>query len=326
MDCSVAAMYSSASAEIIAVVIAVWRDSLTAREFNRSVTMDEEIRQAQQPFRFVGGPCSDTGVLCLHGFTGSPAELRPLGQYLADLGYTVEGPLLPKHGGMPHELRGARWRDWVKAAYEALQTLSERCRRVFLIGLSMGGLITLHLAASECYRSACDGKRSPLRGIVTLSAPAAVNDPRTRLVRFARYIVPYHYPLKGLNFNDPQVREGVRKRFGKAGEQLDLDDPRTQKKIVESVRIPVGAIHELLELNKLVMRELPRITVPALLIQGRKDTLITPSSAEMIAARIGSADKRVIWYDNSDHVLPLEPDAPAMFEEIGAFIRAHCTN
>ncbi len=285
--------------------------------------ISDEVRQAQRAFSFAGDRHHDVGVLCLHGFTGSPAEMRPLGEYLATLGFAVEGPLLPKHGGMPHELKGATWRSWVACAHDALNGLAGRCSQVFIAGLSMGGLIALHLAASECHRATCNGKPSPLHGIIVMAAPTSVNDSRTRLVRFARYFVPYYYPLKGANFGDPNFRAGIRQRLGVNNDELDLDDPRVQKQIVESVRIPVGAIHELLELNRLVMRELPHVTTPALFIQGRKDRVIAMDSADVIASRIGSKDKRVVWYENSGHALPLEPDAPAMFEEIGAFIHTH---
>jgi carboxylesterase len=309
---------------ILELVVEGGTDRLVAASMNWKIS--EEVRQARRAFSFPGGEHRDVGVLCLHGFTGSPAELRPLGEYLADRGFAVEGPLLPKHGGMPHELKGATWRSWVGAAYDALNELADRCQRVFIAGLSMGGLITLHLAASECYRAACNGQPSPLRGIVVMAAPSAVNDSRTRLVRFARYFVPYYYPLKGANFNDQKFRAEILQRMGMSDAELNLDDPRVQKQIVEGVRIPVGAIHELLELNRLVMRELPRVTTPALFIQGRKDRVIAPDSAEVIASRVGAKDKRVIWYENSGHELPLAPDAPAMFEEIGAFIRAHGLN
>jgi len=275
-----------------------------------------------QPFHFAGGAHSDTGILCLHGFTGSPAELRPIGEYLYAHGYTVSCPLLPKHGGRPEDLKGATWRSWVSAARDALNRLARCCPRVFIAGLSMGGLITLHLAASECYRAACDGQPTPLRGIIVMAAPAAVNDSRARLVRFARFFVPYYYPLKDANFDDPEFRASLRRRLGIASDQLNLDDPRVRQQLIQSVRIPVGAIHELLELNRLVIRELPRVTTPALFIQGRKDRVVSADSADVLARGVGSKVKQVIWYERSGHVLPSEPDAAEMFETIRQFIEA----
>ena len=95
-----------------------------------------------------------------------------------------------------------------------------------------------------------------------------------------------------------------------------------RREIVNRARIPLSAIHELMQLNETVMRELPCVTVPALFFQGRKDATVAPDSADVLATGIGSKDKRVVWLPNSGHVLPSEPDAPHMFEQIAQFIRA----
>jgi carboxylesterase len=297
--------------------------SSAARKSNVSVTMilelPKEMRLARQPFLFEGKTHGHIGVLCLHGFTGSPAEMRPLGSFLAECGYTALGPVLPQHGGLPHELKGVKWRAWAQAAHSALDQLAARCEHVFVAGLSMGGLLTLHLAACECHRAPEEGRRTPVRGIVVMAAPAGLQDSRAGLVRFGRFVMPYYYPLKNADFSDPDFRATMQRRIGN-GHPVDLDDPRVQEQITRSVRIPLGAIHELLQLNAVVKRELPRVRVPALFIQGRKDRTITPDSADALAAQVGSQDKRVIWYENSAHELPLEPDAPAMFDEIQRFI------
>lgn len=264
-----------------------------------------------QPFFFEGDAINDVGVLLLHGFTGSPAEMRPLGEFLSQQGYAAKAPLLPKHGGMPHDLKGAHWEDWANAATRALHELSREYKHVFVVGLSMGGLLTLHLAATQTH--------APIRGIVVMAAPAAINDARTKLVKFARFFVPYFYPLKGADFDDPSFRANMQKRAGN-GTHIDFDDKRVQKEIANSVKIPVGAIHELMELNTLVMRELPQVKTPALLFQGKLDQVVAPDSANAISAGAASTDKRVVWLERSGHVLPHEPDHEQMFDEIAAFI------
>lgn len=275
--------------------------------------LPESVRAARRPFAF-NPEAREVGVLCLHGFTGSPAELRPLGAFLAEHGFAVEAPLLPQHGGMPHELKGARRKAWLDAAARAFEVLQQRCRDVFIAGLSMGGLLALHFAAQHA--------TPKLRGLIVMAAPAAINDPRARFVGIARFFVPYHYPFKGINFDDPAVRAEIEKRFAAFG-RIDLDDPQTRRAIVNSVRIPVDAIHELIQLNAEVMRLLPAVRAPVLFLQGRRDRVIQPDSAEVLAARVGSTYRRVIWYENSAHELPLEPDAPRMFADILAFIREH---
>jgi carboxylesterase len=298
--------------------------------------LPEETRRARQPFLLEGGRMRQIGVLCIHGFTGSPAEMRPLGDFLAERGYTVVGPLLPQHGGMAHELKGAKWQEWTGAAQTAYEQLASRCDSVFIVGLSMGGLIAMHLAAkasdaqqphAASYVHRRNGKAplngsDKLKGIIVMAAPAAINDPRARAVRYARYFVPYYYPLKDIDFSDSRMREYFKQRLPN-GVQLDFDDPETVKAVKRSVRIPLGAIHELMQLNERVVKELPRITLPALFMQGRKDNVVAPDSADILASRVGSHDKRVIWYENSAHELPLEPDSGAMFAEIDRFIRTH---
>ena len=114
------------------------------------------------PFFFEGGA---TGCLLIHGFSGSPPEMRPMGEYLAEKGLTVLGVRLAGHGVTPEDMASTRWRDWVGSAKEGLQELQVRCELVFVAGLSMGGLITLHLSAHH-----------PLAGIIVMSAPAYVAD------------------------------------------------------------------------------------------------------------------------------------------------------
>lgn len=249
-------------------------------------------------------------VLCIHGFTGSTGDMRPLGKALAAQGIAAYAPLLPGHGSFPSDLKGKTWRMWVEAARDSLRRVHDAHAQVFVAGLSMGGLIALHLAATE--------KVPVIRGVITLAAPAAINDPRTRLVRYARHVVPWFYPFKRSDLSKPAVRQAVVQRL--EGRAIDLDDPRVQQEVVNRARIPLSAIHELIELNKLMMRELPQVTIPALVIQGRRDRTVAANSADVLAAGMGASDKRVVWLPNSGHVLPHEPDAPEMFQMITRWV------
>ncbi len=264
------------------------------------------------------------GVLCIHGFTGSPHDMRPLGHALAEQGFTAQAPILPGHGSTPQGLKGFHWHDWVEAARDALRRMCETHDHVFVAGLSMGGLITLHLAASEHHCAASEGRALPIRGIIVMAAPSAINDPRVKLVRFAKHVMPWHYPLKGADFSDARVRAEVMRHTN--GAVIDFEDPRVQKQIVNSARIPMSAIHELIQLNAQVMRELPRVKLPTLFFQGKRDSVVAPDSADVLAAGIGSEQKAVVWLPNSSHVLPYEPDAPEMFAQIEAFIETHVEN
>ena len=87
-----------------------------------------------QPFFFRGG---EHGVLLIHGFTGSIAHMRPLGDALHQLGYTVKGINLPGHGTKSEDMRDVDWRNWIAACKEAYLSLREECSHVSIAGLSM---------------------------------------------------------------------------------------------------------------------------------------------------------------------------------------------
>lgn len=99
-----------------------------------------------EPYRHEGG---EVGVLLCHGFTGSPQSLRPWARYLAGQGLTVSLPLLPGHGTHWTDMAPTGWQDWYAEVDRELRTLRDRCARVFVAGLSMGGALALRLAAKH---------------------------------------------------------------------------------------------------------------------------------------------------------------------------------
>jgi len=106
--------------------------------------MTGRIRAGCEPFSFDGGP---VGILLLHGFTGNPASLRRIGEWLAARGHAVACPLYPGHGRTWQELGGPRWQDWVAEAEGALRDLAGKVQGVVILALSFGAAVGLHLAA-----------------------------------------------------------------------------------------------------------------------------------------------------------------------------------
>jgi carboxylesterase len=106
--------------------------------------MTGPIRPGCEPFEFAGGPA---GLLLLHGFTGNPASLRRLGEWLAARGHAVSCPLYPGHGRDWRDLGRHGWREWVAEAERALHDLEGRVQGVVIVALSFGSAIGLHLAA-----------------------------------------------------------------------------------------------------------------------------------------------------------------------------------
>ena len=279
-------------------------------------------RKANQPFHFVGETRPDVGVLVLHGFTGSPAEMRPLGLGLHREGFTVHGPLQPRHGELPARLRGARYREWIDAALDGLETLAD-CQHLFLAGLSMGGLITLYLAAlaagaNEGFPAARLKPLGRLRGIVVLAAPARVNDPRTRIVRFAKHVIPYFTPK--IDFDSPKTQAWLQEQ-APPGARIDFADPAERKRLGDAARIPLDAIDQLIRLNDRVVQLLPHVITPALFMQGRLDKTVTADSAERLRRGVGSPDATIQWFERSGHVLTTDVEKDAVSASAVAFVR-----
>ena len=95
-----------------------------------------------EPFHADGGPI---GVVLSHGLSGSPASMRPWGEYLAERGYTVDVPRLPGHGTTVAECNRTRWDDWYATVERSYLQMRERCEIVFVGGLSMGGALAVML-------------------------------------------------------------------------------------------------------------------------------------------------------------------------------------
>lgn len=119
--------------------------------------MKSLLHESHKEFYFPG---SNTGILLIHGFTGSPSEMSHLGDYLGQKGFTVKAVLLKGHGAILRELGSTSHKDWIESAEQGYQQLAACCREVFIVGFSMGGAIALHLA-----------QKYDARGIISLATP-----------------------------------------------------------------------------------------------------------------------------------------------------------
>ncbi len=234
-----------------------------------------------QPFYYKG---SKTGILLVHGFTGTPAEMRYLGDYLRDKGFTVKAVLLKGHGTSPEDMRRTTQRDWIASAVEGYKELKRECDEVFSVGLSMGGLLSLYLARSY-----------DVRGIVCLSTP----------IRILNKQAYYAFVLK---FFKDYIEKNPRKH----------KDPF----IIGYDRTPVRCIHCLFKLIRYVKYHLGKIEKPILIIQSYGDGTVNPVSGNIIYNRIGSKDKSIIHLHNSGHIITCDCEKEQVFEEIYGFIRS----
>lgn len=243
------------------------------------------VLQGAEPFRFDAGP---RGALLLHGFTGAPASMRPFGEWLATQGVSSVGPRLPGHGTTWEDLETATWRQWEREALTALDDLKSRCDRVIVVGLSMGGALALHVAATNQDR---------LQGVVAINP----------LVRRPDLVLA------------PVVRLVMRTAKGVGN---DIKKPGADE-IVYS-RVPLRAVNEMGKLLRTTDRELPSLTLPLLVFNATEDHTVKPANSERVLARAGSTKKDLLRLSNSYHVATLDYDAPYIFEQTLRFLDEVC--
>ena len=242
-----------------------------------------------EPFFFPG---NRIGCLLVHGFTGAPKEMRWMGEYLANLGYTILGVRLAGHATQPEDMRRMNWEDWASSVEDGYYILKGMVDHVFVIGLSMGGILSLRFAAHH-----------PISGVVAISSPYALpDDPR----------LPY---IKILSLLMPWLKQGP----------SDFHNPEADNDHVCYPYYPSRAVIQLRDLLSEMRASLPQVTVPALLIYSHQDKSVTPPNADKIYAALGSNQKQLIWVENSGHVIPREPDRQIVFQAIDTFMK-HVTS
>lgn len=231
------------------------------------------------------------GCLLIHGWAGSPAEMRPVGDYLANQGIDVFGIRLPGHGTSHWDLGRYRSQDWLDAAAGALDRYLTEKDRVVLCGFSMGGAIALRLAAERA-------RDRRIAGIVTLSTP----------LQFRR---------------GPAARRALLKRLWR---RLLVGRPHTRKPdaAAQLVNYQVVGPRAVVELMRLIAATTPllgQIHQPILIVQSLNDQTVPAFNAELIYNRVGSTDKHLVWVNESGHLITVDYDADTVAEEVGRFVR-----
>lgn len=226
------------------------------------------------------------GVLVVHGFTGSPASMRPWAQDLAARGYAVEMPLLPGHGTRWQDMNKVTWADWTATVEGAFDRLVAENDAVVAVGLSMG--------ASLCLRLAAD-RGEELAGLVLVNAAVDSMRKDAVLLPFLKRVVPA-FP-------------GIRNDIKKPG----MDE-------VAYPVLPLKAAYEMSRGWAELRRDLPKVTVPVLFFRSSEDHVADISSSRALNAGLSSKDFEERLLEDSYHVACLDNDAPRIFAESAEFI------
>lgn len=242
-------------------------------------------REVCKPFFMEGD--KDVSVLLIHGFTGSVAHMRPLGEQLHALGYTVKGINLPGHATSEKDMAKADWQKWLSAAKEATLELSSRGGRVAVAGLSMGGVLSL-LVSQQMKVDAC----------ITLSAPMAVQN---KLMGLAGTLAPLYPRVSWRPPTQRHLQLDPEYDFGYSG-------------------FPTRKAADLNKLIKLARGDLFAITCPVLAIQSEADETVWAGSAKCIVDGVSSTHKQLLMLKDVPHVITISKELPTIVKAMDGLL------
>jgi carboxylesterase len=242
---------------------------------------------AKQPF----------GALIVHGFSSSLDCVRGLEPPLQALGIPTRMPTLAGHGAeSPEALRGVVWQDWVADGEAALQDLLTEAQQVIVFGHSMGGLVTLTLAAEHA---------EVIDSIVVAAAAVQLVSPLApgRPLHFLAPLVARLLPRIGMSprYADPELA------------RFDTNYPWT----------PSDATLSFLEFSRITHQRLPEVPVPTLIMQSHNDSTVVPESADMIYQNISTPpdQKHIVWFERTEHEMFRDCECGAAIETVVDWVR-----
>ncbi len=246
-----------------------------------------------EPFLLAGG---DVGCVCVHGFGAAPEQMRWLGESLHARGLTVYAPRLAGHGTQVELMGRQHWLDWYEDVIDGVALLRGRCRKVFVAGLSMGGVLALRAAAEN-----------QIDGALVLASPMRLNIPLRRLLPVAKTVWRY-YPLTSQGL-DGRVR-ALQRDMGR----------REVGTAAYRERWPVAAIAQLDALVEDTRRHLSAVRVPLLLVYSHGDRTVPFGNMAIVAQGVSSQDVVQRTLDHSDHILTQEDERETVYAMVWDFL------
>jgi carboxylesterase len=233
-----------------------------------------------EPFFFKG---NSTGILISHGYAGTPQSVRFLGEYIASKGYTVYGIRLDGHGTDYKDMENCNYQDWIQNVEEGYQLLKRFCTRIFIIGQSMGGTLTLNLASEF----------PDIKGIILINAAIStipiMNEYKSK--QFPQFIEEGEPDIKAKNVNE-----------------------------ITYTKTPLRSIKQLLSLMDYTRNKLHSIHCPTLAFRSDEDHVVSPENTDYIISHITSEVKETIRLYNSYHVASLDNDKEFIAEQCCLFL------
>jgi carboxylesterase len=225
-------------------------------------------------------PGSSTGLLLIHGYTATTAEVRLIAEKYKSHGFTISAPLLPGHGTKLSDLDRCKWQDWTTQVEKSYQDLASHCKKVIVAGESMGGLLSLHLLSKHT-EIICGLVYSPAIKIQKLWA--------------SRWMYPFIPYIPKKNLDDGLAWQGYR---------------------YNSIR---GA-SQLYELQRIVRKDVSHIQQPVAIFLGALDETIDIAGGKLVYDHLQNPAKRLYTFSHSTHCMILDRELDKIFEKSMSFL------
>lgn len=249
----------------------------------------EERHLVAEPFFFEG--TNGKGVLLVHGWTSTPYEVRRLGKYLNENGYTVSGIQLTGHGTVPRDLENVTWTEWIGDIKKGYDELKKTCDKVFVAGTSIGSSLAIELAKNE----------KDIAGLVLMATPYKIKC--EGIVNFLA--------KTSLFFGRDYRRKFYPPTFGLS---------TTITRLISYQAYPIKSALETFNLFKAVRVNLSQVLQPVFLLQSTHDHIVHPRSMEDLHENIGSEIKRKKYIEKAYHTFISDIKNEHVFQDILDFL------
>lgn len=251
-----------------------WDRALYNKPRHQEINARETATADPSPFLLVPDSPRPVGVVLVHGFLASPAEVRDFGHKLHHAGYVVVGVRLKGHGTSPWDLRDRSWRDWLEAVDRGRRIARQFTDQHALVGFSTGGSLSLVSAAED---------PADVAGLVSISTPIKFRNRNMRFVplmhganRIVRWLSSY---------------EGV----------MPFRPNESEHPLINYRNMPLRGLYELTRVTAHLKRVLGDIRMPACIIQGDQDRVVDPESATIAYNKINASTKELHWVGSERH-------------------------
>jgi carboxylesterase len=252
------------------------------------ILYEREKEFLNKPFFFEG--TNGKGVLLIHGWTTTPYELRRLGKYLNETGYTIYAPLLRGHGTVPKDLENVKWGDWLEDVEKAYERLKKNCKKIYIGGTSIGSCLTIMLAK----------KHPEISGIILMATPYKI--------RFEKILVAY-------------AKIWIRiKKYNKKHYPPTFGGANTITRLISYQTYALSSALETFQLVQETRKNIPFINQPAFLIQSLSDHIVTKDSLEKIYNLLGSKIKKKRYIERAYHTFISDIKGESVFKDILSFL------